>query len=61
MTNLEIVLLAISWLSIGIIIGNKWEKANREGNGGLMCVTIIFCPIVLLVAIVRQVFIEDWK
>ena len=66
MTNLEIILANILWIITGIFLGNKWEKAdkikdNRNGADGIMLISIAFMPIVLIISLIRQFLIEDWK
>lgn len=61
MTNLEITLTAILWVTIGLFLGKKWEYTDKTKTMFLFIPSILFAPIVLLIAIIRQTFIEDWR
>ncbi len=66
MTTFEAILIGIIWLITGILLFQKWlkvddGKSNIEDTGFIFMTSIVFCPLVLLGAIIRQVFIEDWR
>jgi hypothetical protein len=60
MTLLEIILIGILWLLVIILCVCKQAKAET-GEKGYLFVVFIFAPLWLIGAIIRQVFIEDWK
>lgn len=61
----------IVWLALGIMLGCKAEERNKELNdntdyiqfdpGILMCWYIVTCPIAIIVAIIKHVFINKWQ
>ena len=60
------IIIAISWLTIGVILGYRREESNAKYNQGferglLMIGSIIACPIVLVFAVVMQVFMRPWE
>ena len=70
MTNLEIILSITTWLYIGIWLAVKWAKAKiYEGNYYednrvtilILFYSIVFMPIVLIVALIRQFIMRDWE
>jgi hypothetical protein len=59
---LEIMLTVFLWIILGMVLIEKQRKAQDEVMDTIVCTLyIIFAPLVLVVAIVRQVFYERWR
>jgi len=60
MSNTLIFLAA--WISVATLLAFKWERANTNRIDELWIITlcVVFCPIVLIVSIVRQLILEEW-
>ena len=55
-------LIGFFWVFIGCIMAFKWEKSDTYCATELVWIaSILFAPIVLLIAIVKQVIIKDWE
>lgn len=49
------------WLILGFIMGIKQSEASDNPITGGFILIVLFAPIMLIGAIIRQVFIEKWK
>ena len=60
-----IILFIISYILLGYIIASKQYKASKESDWEEIAIPVfssfILAPFWLIGAIIRQVFIEDWK
>ena len=55
-------LIGLFWVFIGCIMAFKWEKVSAYGAVEMIwIVSILFAPVVFLVAIVKQVIINNWE
>lgn len=61
MTTLEIILTIILWLILGIYMSKKQSKCIPDHDPILEVMITILAPIWLIGAIIRQVFVENWK
>lgn len=61
MTTLEIILIITCWLLLGIYMSKKQKDCFVEYDTFLATVIVVMAPIWLIGAIIRQVFVENWK
>lgn len=66
MTALEIIFMMIIWVFVGSFICFKrdWYKPwnTYDTSSSLYCTfTIVFAPIALLIAIFREMILDDWN
>jgi hypothetical protein len=66
MTPLEIIFLIIIWVFVGSFICYKrnWYKAweSYDTSANLIClVTIVLAPATLLIAIFRELILDNWN
>lgn len=65
MTNLEIGLIGILWVITGIWLANRWIAVDRKNGkhlneSGCWAMCIMFAPVILIGAILRQT-LDEWK
>lgn len=53
------LIIAISWLVLGFICGYKQYRVNPHDP--VFLIALILAPLWFILAIIRQVIIEDWK
>jgi len=58
MTNLEIVLLAVIWVSYGVFVNiqNNWCDGFDEEQTIAITLTVVFSPIILLARVCKGIF-----
>jgi len=62
LTTLEIILIAVLWLVLGVILAEKQKKAqDHMVDESIKAMIVIFAPLVLIGAIIRQTFFEKWR
>lgn len=62
MTPIAWALLGIVWGLLSSILTHKWQKADFWVDQAAVIICCwLFLPITLIVAIIRQTFLEDWK
>ena len=62
MTTLEIVLIIIIWVIVGCFLAHKQDQiSDTKLNPEIWVPYMMFAPIVLIGAIVRQLIIEEWR
>jgi hypothetical protein len=52
----------LSWACVSGLLVYKWSRAVKHGFGGFEFFICLFLwPLVLVGAIIRQVFVEEWR
>jgi len=62
MSDIVQILLIIIWLMLSSFLAFKWSKiVERDAKSLTIFLSFVLTPLVLIIAIIRQLIIEDWK